>query len=93
MQIEKKECEYISHVLEDAILAIKNKDSIKLKELSNHTIHSSCHNQDVASITIGVMFYALSKIIERKDYKNIKNWDEMVKKFNSFLKSSYELYM
>jgi len=85
MEIDKKECDHISHVLEKAVLAIKNKDSVKLRELSDYTIHSSCHNQDVASITIAVMFYALSKIIERQDYRNIRNWDSMTKKFTSLL--------
>jgi len=31
------------------------------------------------------MLYALSKLVERNDYKRIKNWDLLVKKFGAFL--------
>ena len=85
MQIEKEECAHIAHVLQEAKKALINNDPIKLKELSNHTIHSSCHYQDVGSITIAVLLYALSKLIERSDYKKIRGWDLFTKKFNSFL--------
>lgn len=54
------------NVLESAAEAIKNRDVIKLKELSNRTIHTASTEQDTDSITIAVLIYSLSKIIERQ---------------------------
>lgn len=83
MQFEKKECENASSVLKQAKEALAEKSAVKLKDLSNRTIHSSCSYQDAGSITSAVLIYALSKLIEREDYKKIKNWDKFVKKFNA----------
>ncbi len=88
MQLEKQECENAAQVLEETIKAIKSKDAIKLKELSNRTIHSSCSYQDAGSITTAVLIYALSKLIERQDYNKIKNWDKFVGKINMFFNLS-----
>jgi|SRR3989339_613634 len=72
-------------VLEDTKRGLLEGDSLKLKELSNETLHSACGIQDSASLTIAVLVYALSKIIERKDGVKVRDWDLFVKKFNSFL--------
>ncbi|MBS3099569.1 hypothetical protein J4462_05115 [Candidatus Pacearchaeota archaeon] len=85
MEIPKKECLHISQVLEQAQQALKSRNSLQLKELSNQTVHDSCHYQDEASITIAVLLYAFSKIIERSDFNKIKKWDLFVKKFNAIL--------
>jgi len=79
----EKEDLHIIQVLESAKIAILQKDPLALKELSNQTIHSSCAQQDSGSITLAVLIYTLSKVIERKDYARVKAWDNFVKKFNS----------
>ena len=49
-----------------AILRVKEeKDIQELKELSNHTIHNASVFQDDCSVSVAVVVYALSKIIER----------------------------
>jgi hypothetical protein len=45
--------------------------------LSNQTIHSASTRQDAGSLTSAVLVYALSKLIERRDYLKIKNWDKL----------------
>jgi len=85
MLLEKKECVHIIELLEKIKIALLNKDAVQLKELSNQTVHSSCHYQDSASITISVIIYALGKLVEREDYNKVKNWDAFTKKFNSIL--------
>src|SRR3989338_2613924 len=40
-------------------------DSAALKELSDHTIHNASIFQDQYSVSIAVIFYALSKLMER----------------------------
>ncbi len=52
------------------ILRVKEeKDTQELKELSNHTIHNASVFQDDCSVSVAVVVYALSKIIERNPEK------------------------
>jgi hypothetical protein len=67
-------------VLNDLIEILKVKeesDIIEIKQLSNHVIHNASVFQDEDSISIAILIYALSKIIERKqkevDYNKILN--------------------
>ena len=50
-------------------------DIAKIKGLSNHVIHNSSVFQDEDSISVAILIYALSKIIERKqkdfDYNKV----------------------
>jgi uncharacterized protein YdcH (DUF465 family) len=85
MQLPKEEIQHQIKVLEQTKSALSNKNIIQLKELSNKTINTASSQQDSASITIAVLVYSLSKLVEREDYRRIKNWDTLVKKFNSFL--------
>ena len=78
----KEECVHITSVLEQTKNALVMKDVIKLKDLSNQTIHSACAQQDSASITIAVIIYSISKLIERDDYMKIEKWDSLIKTFN-----------
>jgi len=57
--------EDILKILDDSIQALREKDSIKLRDISDHTIHNASIFQDKDSITIAVVVYALSKIIDR----------------------------
>jgi hypothetical protein len=74
-----QEKENILRILEETKKALKNNDSFKLKELSNQTVHTASISQDSDNITIAVLVYSLSKIIERKEYQSMKNWDEFYK--------------
>lgn len=58
------------------ILKVKeDSDITQIKELSNHVVHNASVFQDEDSISIAILIYALSKIIERKqrdmDYNKI----------------------
>ncbi len=83
--MEKEECLNSVYVLSQTQLALVGKNATVLRDLSNRTIHSSCSFQDSGSLITAVLIYALSKLIERKDYEKIQNWDKFVKEFNSFL--------
>jgi len=80
-----EEARHIAEVLEGVKQALNEQDSIKLKDLSNQTLHCASVQQDNGSIMIAVLVYSLSKILERKENMHIKNWNEFIKKFNSFL--------
>ncbi len=86
MDLTKEECENAAHVLEHAAHSLLSKDASELKELSDMTIHSSCSFQNEGSITSSVLIYALSKLIERQDYKKITSWDSLSKKIASSLR-------
>lgn len=79
----KEECSHIVEVLRQAKQAVRANDVVKLKDLSNQTVHLSCSHQDSASITIAVVIYALSKLIERGDHLKIKKWNSVVDKLNA----------
>lgn len=90
MELTKEECANASIVLQETKKALLEKDILKLKQLSNQTLHSSCSYQNPGSITTAVLIYALSKIIERGDYAKVKSWDDFAKKFNETLDSAIE---
>lgn len=52
-------------LLKESIDAIRKGDSFMLKELSNGNIHNASIFQDEDSLSISVVIYALSKVIER----------------------------
>ena len=83
--MEEKEAEHTINILKTAKQALAENNSFKLKELSNQKVHTASESQDIASITLIIILYSLSKIIERKDKLKIKNWDLFVKRFNSII--------
>jgi len=56
----------ILSVISDALPALQERDSRKLREISDHTLHTASIYQDKDSITIAVAMYAISKLIERQ---------------------------
>jgi len=78
-----QEPEHILEVLKEAREAVKVEDNIKLKELSNQTIHSASIHQDMDCIMIAVIIYSLSKILERTNFQAYPDWQNF---FNSLMK-------
>src|SRR3989344_5374165 len=67
-------------VLNDLVEILKSKeegDITQIKELSNHLMHNASVFQDEDSISVAILTYSLSKIIERKqkeiDYAKLLN--------------------
>lgn len=67
-----KESENILRIFEETKNAIQKEDSVKLKDLSNQTIHTASVSQDPDNIAVAVIVYSLSKIIERQYHKQPK---------------------
>ncbi|MBL7054948.1 hypothetical protein ISS05_04290 [Candidatus Woesearchaeota archaeon] len=67
----------ILSILSDTITILRDKETVDLKELSNHTIHNASIFQDEDSVSIAILIYSLSKVIERKpgklDFKLLSN--------------------
>ena len=96
---------YMNKIIKKDILAIisktigtlkvkEEKDIIELKELSNHTIHNASIFQDEGSVSIAILIYSLSKIIERKfgelNFKPIL--DLLIAAFNYLKKDNIDEY-
>ncbi len=72
--MEKIVKERVLEILGKILEAVKEKDVITLKLLSNHTIHNASIFQDEDSISVAVIAYSLSKIIERYKFNETKEW-------------------
>ena len=69
------EKEHVIKILKETKKATAEENVIRLKELSNQTIHSASTSQDTDSILIAIIIYSLSKIIERKIQYGEKSCD------------------
>ncbi len=63
--------EDILKVLADTIDALQAEDHHTISELSNHVIHDASIFQDDDSVSIAIMIYALSKMVQRCCEKKI----------------------
>ena len=82
------EPQHVLRVLKETKEAIKKEDVVKLKELSNQTIHSASIYQDADCIIVAVIIYSLSKIVERKNYRKYKEWQKFLNDTNTHLTKS-----
>jgi hypothetical protein len=63
--MEDRVREDIIGILLHATSALRQKNSMMLREASDHTIHNASIYQDKDSITVAVLVYALSKVVDR----------------------------
>lgn len=75
-----QEKDNVLRIFQEAKLAVEKEDAVKLKDLSNQTIHSASITQDPDNITMAVIIYSLSKIIERKNYREYPGWKKFYEK-------------
>jgi hypothetical protein len=83
-----EEKENVLRILQETKAAINNSDSVKLKELSNQTIHTASITQDPDNIAVAVAVYSLSKIVERKEYQTFAGWKDFYKTILSSVENS-----
>ncbi len=81
--MEEVEVDHVIEVLIQTKQSLVDGDSLKLRELSNQTIHSASLVQDAGSVTLAVIIYTCAKLLERGDNKRMKHWDRFVKKICS----------
>ena len=72
---------HILNVLEETKAALKRDDYLKIKNLSNRVLHVSSIEQDPDIISVAVVLYSLSKLIERENYQTYKNWPKFYKNY------------
>jgi len=102
-QIRRDAISIFKRVIE--ILKVKDeKDVLEIRNLSNHTIHDASVFQDETSVSIAILIYSLSKIIERKQsklnyvkiiecFERAKNFLEINKydEYNKIIKKLFDL--
>lgn len=76
-----EEKEHILDVLKKVKTAFKNEDYVEIKNLSDSVIHSCSISQDPDCISVAVVIYSLSKLIERESYKTEKQWPKFFKEY------------
>lgn len=83
-----QEKDNVLRILEETKQALADNDAFKLKELSNQTVHTASISQDSDNITVAVIVYSLSKIIERTEYKTLPGWNAFYKTIISSVDNS-----
>lgn len=102
LEIIKRDILAVLSELAEILKAKGESDASKIKGLSNHVIHNASVFQDGDSVSVAILIYSLSKIIERKEagldhgkvlmmldscISSLKNNDD-----NSFRKSVKEVF-
>ena len=74
-----KEVKNVLRILEETREAIAAKNYAEIKNLSNQTINTAALTQDPDNISVAVIVYSLSKILERPTYKQLPGWTNFYK--------------
>ncbi len=73
-------------VLAKTVVALNNKDSVLLAELSDHTMKNASLYQDEDSVSVAVLLYALGKIVQHC-IQSGKNYDPILAQVRSSLEA------
>ena len=77
-----QERDNLLRIFQETKEAVSKEDAAKIKNLSDQTTNSASLTQDPDNIAAAVVVYSLSKIIERKDYREFSEWNNF---YNSYL--------
>lgn len=78
------ERENILRIFQETKKAVNSEDIQKIKSLSNQTTNSASLTQDPDNIAAAVVVYGLSKILENKDYRKLRGWNDF---YNIYIRS------
>src|SRR4030043_2040370 len=76
-----EEKKHILNILKKVKIAFKKEDYVEIKNLSNNVIHGCSIDQDPDCISVAIVIYSLSKLIERESYKTEKQWPKFFKEY------------
>lgn len=89
-----EEVNNVLRIFREARVAMKGEDGSTLRSLSDQTINTASRTQDPDNIATAVIIYALSKIVERPDYRKQKDWDifykSLIESINKIIKAIEE---
>jgi hypothetical protein len=89
-----KEPEHVEllNLLKQAYNAFKQEDIKKLRSLSDHIIEDASIIQDDYSISLAIVIYTLSKILEKERYSSYPGWNNFYNNCTNKLKKLF-LYL
>ena len=76
-----EEKENILRIFRETKEALSRGDAAKIKNLSNQTTNTASLTHDPDNIAVAVIVYALSKILEREDYRSLPGWNNFYKTY------------
>jgi len=90
----------IISILKKTFYAFKEEDVRELRRLSDHITEDASIFQDDYSISLAIILYTLSKILEKEKYQNYKEWKSFYKNCLGLLdnlkkdleKSNFDIY-
>ncbi len=74
-----QEVDNVLRIFKETRQAIFDKDSRKINQLSDQTIHTATIYQDPDNIIVAVLIYSIGKIVEREHYQKMLGWAEFNK--------------
>ena len=80
-----KESDNVLRILRETKDSIKEKNAIRIKNLSNQTINTASLTQDPDNIAVAVIVYSLGKILERGLCENISKQKVQCKNIELYL--------
>lgn len=70
---------HLLHLLRQALDALRTHNPLRLRDLSEQTVHSSTIFQDEINISIAVILYSLFKIYEKNAARQTSDWNRFTK--------------
>lgn len=78
-----QERDNVLRIFQETRRAVDSGDVAKIKSLSNQTTNTAALANDPDNIAVAVIIYALSKILERGNYRNLPGWNKFYKNYIS----------
>jgi len=78
-----QESDNLLRIFKETRKAVNSGDVAQIKNLSNQTTNTAALTNDPDNIAVAVIVYALSKILERSNNKNLPGWNKFYKNYIS----------
>ena len=85
--MDKEVRDNIIRILDEGYKAIQDDDALKLRMLSDNTIHDASTKQDNYSISVAVIMFSLHKLFSRISFRTYPNCHMFVEKVLGLLKA------
>jgi len=89
--VEKEQKSNLLRILKTAQVAIKKRDTRKLMDLSNQTVHDASIFQDEIYLLVAIIIYSLSKVFHRENYKEYSSFSKFSDICNQDLAGAYKV--
>jgi len=74
-----KEVDNVLRIFKETKEAFDTGNIVKMKHLSDQTIHTAAITQDGDNVIVAVLVYTISKVLEREHYRGMEGWGAFYK--------------